>query len=286
VVNVALYNIEPKIHNTALMQVSQFHKQHNNQVEWYFDLKRYSYDLIYCSSLFDFTDKQLVPSEAIKGGSGYDICSKLPKEIDICDLDYSIYPECKVSYIWFSKGCIRNCPFCIVNKKEGYISEVEPKNLNPNGEYIDIMDNNFFANPNWRNAEKYLDKWNQSILFSSGIDARIFEADHANFLNKYVLKRQSSIHTAWDNPKIDLLPRFKEMVKYVKKYQIMAYVLIGYWSSPEEDMMRVMKLNELGIAPYVMPFNKKDPYQRNFTRWVNHKAIFKSIKWEEYKCTT
>ena len=126
--DIALYNIEPKINNTALMQISQYHKNQGHNVEWYFDLKRYSYDKIYCSSLFDFTDKQFVPTEAIKGGTGYDICSKLPEEIQNTDLDYSIYPDCDRSYIWFSKGCIRNCPFCIVRKKEGYIYPVEPKN--------------------------------------------------------------------------------------------------------------------------------------------------------------
>jgi hypothetical protein len=41
---------------------------------------------------------------------------------------------------------------------------------------------------------------------------------------------------------------------------------------------RVMKLKEYGISPFVMPYNKKDKYQRSFARWVNHKAIFKKIK--------
>lgn len=31
-----------------------------------------------------------------------------------------------------------------------------------------------------------------------------------------------------------------------------------------------------------MPFNKKCKYQKDFARYVNHKAIFKSIKWQDY----
>ena len=42
------------------------------------------------------------------------------------------------------------------------------------------------------------------------------------------------------------------------------------------------KLRELGVSPFVMPFNKSDNYQKRFARWVNHKAIFKSTKWEDY----
>lgn len=49
--------------------------------------------------------------------------------------------------------------------------------------------------------------------------------------------------------------------------------------------MRVEKLRELKIDPFVMPYNKKDKYQKSFARWVNHKAIFKTVKWRDYKAS-
>jgi len=277
---IGLLNLEPQINNTALMKISGYHKKQGDTVEMYIDFFRNHYDKIYCSSLFDFTPKHQVPENAICGGTGFDIKKKLPKDIDDCDLDYSIFPDCKSSYVWFSRGCIRNCPFCIVRKKEGYIYSVDPTNINPRGTVIEIMDNNFFANPEWKNSEKYLDKWQQSINFNSGIDVRIFEPEQALFINKYKIKR---VHTAWDDPKIDLIPKFKELIKHIKPYKITAYVLIGFDSTPEEDLMRVTKLWELKIDSFVMPYNKKDKYQKRFARWVNHKAIFKTVKWEEYR---
>jgi len=278
---VGLYNIEPKIHNTALMKISQYHKDRNHKVEWYIDWKKDFYDRIYCSSLFDFTNKSQVPEggKVYVGGTGFMISTKLPIKIEESDLDYSIYPDCKASYIWFSRGCFRNCPFCIVREKEGKIHQVKPSNLNPNGKIIDIMDNNFFGVRNWKDAEPYLDKWQLPINFSSGIDIRIFKPEHAKFLDKYRVK---IIHCAWDNPKDDLFPKFQEVIKYIKPYKLMCYVLIGFWSTPEEDLMRVMKLRELKISPFVMPYDKFDRYQRRFARWVNNKAIFKSVKWEDY----
>jgi len=277
---IGLLNLEPQINNTALMKISGYHKKQGDTVEMYIDFFRNHYDKIYCSSLFDFTPKHQVPENAICGGTGFDIKKKLPKDIDDCDLDYSIFPDCKSSYVWFSRGCIRNCPFCIVRKKEGYIYSVDPTNINPRGTVIEIMDNNFFANPEWKNSEKYLDKWQQSINFNSGIDVRIFEPEQALFINKYKIKR---VHTAWDDPKIDLIPKFKELIKHIKPYKITAYVFIGFDSTPEEDLMRVTKLWELKIDPFVMPYNKKDKYQKRFARWVNHKAVFKTVKWEEYR---
>ena len=43
--NVGLWNLEPKIENTALMQVSQFHKQQGDHVELYSPL--FNYDKVY-----------------------------------------------------------------------------------------------------------------------------------------------------------------------------------------------------------------------------------------------
>jgi len=47
--------------------------------------------------------------------------------------------------------------------------------------------------------------------------------------------------------------------------------------------MRAMKLKEIGIQPFAMPFNKEDDYQKAFARWVNSPRIFKAVTWDEYK---
>jgi len=276
--NIGLIDIEPKIFNTALMQIAYYHKEKGDTVEWAAPLEYDKYDKLYCSSLFTYTDKSQVPDRAICGGTGFDLTTKLPFD---CDYDYSIYPECDFSIVWFSRGCIRKCPFCLVWKKEGYISSQIPKRLNSNGKHIKIQDNNFFANPEWTAAYLWLKNGRQKVEFSSGIDVRIINNRQCKALNK--LKLQGQIHIAWDNPKDDLVPQIKLMLKYIKSYKIMCYVLIGYWSTPEEDLYRVETLRDLGIDPFVMPFNKKDPYQKRFARWVNHKAIFKTVKWEDYR---
>ncbi len=276
---VGLYNLEPKIENTAMMQVSTHHKSKGDQVEIYNPL--FKYDKVYAFSIFNFTDKGYTTKEMIKGGTGFDINSKLPKEIEECELDYSLYPKSITSYIWFSRGCVRRCPFCVVPKKEGNIKLVKPKKLNPKGKNISIMDNNFFANPEWRKAIKQLKIWNQRINFQSGLDIRGLTEEQIRELKELKLAKQ--IHIAWDNPKEDVVKDIKRLIKYIKPYRIMCYVLIGYWSTPEEDLYRVETLRDLKIDPFVMPYNKKDRYQRDFARWVNFKAIFKSVEWKDYK---
>ena len=61
------------------------------------------------------------------------------------------------------------------------------------------------------------------------------------------------------------------------------YVLIGYNSTPEEDLHRVETLRKLGANPFAMAYDRTVQYQKDFQRWVNHKAIFKTVKFKDYR---
>lgn len=277
--DIGLMNLEPLIHNSAMMQVSQYWKNRGGRIWDYNPL--FNYDKIYAFSLFDFTDKSMVTDEMICGGTGFDIEKKLPKEIEECDLDYSICPDCDYSIIWFSRGCFRNCPFCIVRQKEGYIHPVEPKNLNPNGKYIKVMDNNFFGNPTWKKSVRTLLKWNQPVDIQ-GFDIRIFDEEQGEALKR--LKHYKNIKFAWDNPRDQLDDKIQLLLDYMKPSRLFCYVLVGYWSTEEEDLARIHHLwDDYRIHPYVMPYDRSDKYQHRLARWVNNKKIFGKSSWEEYK---
>lgn len=275
---IGLIDIDGKMPILPLMKIKTFYGE---QANW---LKGFeTYDKVYISKLFKFSNDfpyVINSKEIIKGGTGYDLKSKLPDDIEKCQPDYSIYPNCDYSIQFFSRGCIRNCPFCVVREKEGNICPVEPMNLNPNGKHIEVFDNNFFANPNWKEAINTLIDYNQKVNFH-GVDVRIMTEEQAYWLNQ--LKHHKQIHIAWDNPKDNIIPRIQEMIKYIKPYKIMCYVLIGYWSTHEEDIYRIEKLRELGVDPFVMPFKKDDLRQKRLARWVNNKIIFKKCnKFEDY----
>ena len=274
---IGLIDIEPNIINSAYMQISTWHKNKGDVVEWAMPLAYDQYDKLYCSSLFNFTNKAGVPDRAECGGTGYDVVKKLPFDVDC---DYSIYPDCEKSIVWFSRGCVRNCPFCVVRRKEGKIRPVEMKRLNPKGKTVVVQDNNFFANPLWREAIKMLQKINQPVNMQ-GVDVRILDGEQCDAI--LTLKHEGQIKIAWDNPRDELPNKLRWLTTKIKAWRLMCYVLIGYWSTPEQDLYRVELLRGLGIDPFVMPYNKTDAYQKRFARWANHKAIFKTVKWVDYQ---
>lgn len=284
--------------NFALMRLAAYHKAKGDEVEWASPLFGYGYDRIYKSKIFTFTPDDETPwqCEIVKGGTGYDIHSRLPAEVESSTaMDYSIYPQYDFSVQFFSRGCIRKCPFCLVRDKEGYIHPVEPVQLNPRGKHIEVLDNNFFANPEWHTAVDYLLKLKQKVNLR-GVDVRLINEEQAYYLNKLPLYKNICI--AWDLPQIDLTPQLKNMVRYVKPYKITCYILVGFNSTMEQDLYRIERCRDLGIRPFVMPYrdyeNSRPPsqYAKDLASYVNKAQVFRSCTFREFsprkgfKCET
>lgn len=275
--------------NFALMRVAAFHKAKGDVVEHAAPLFG-RYDRVYQSKIFTFSSDVSDfdgKSEVVRGGTGYDIKSRLPAEIErSTEMDYTLYPQHPFSLQFFSRGCIRQCPFCLVHEKEGSIHPVEPVQLNPRGKWIEVLDNNFFANPEWRTAIDFLIKTEQPVNLH-GVDIRIMNEEQAYWLDKLRLKR-SCIHIAWDLPDIDLTAKLREVIRYIRPWKLTCYILVGFNSSVEQDLYRIERCRELGIKPFVMPYrdfeNKSQPsqYARDLAQYVNKPQIFKTCSFADF----
>lgn len=275
--------------NIALMKIASYHRSRGDVVEMASPMFSH-YDRIYASKVFtfskDFNELEYDADEIVRGGTGYDIKSRLPEEIENHrGLAYDLYPQYSFSVQFYSRGCIRHCPFCLVHDKEGAIHSVEPMEWNPKAEWIEVLDNNFFAAPKWRDAVADLKRQGLPVKFH-GIDVRIMDEEQAFALNS--IKRKGLIHIAWDLPQIDLTPQLNAMIKYIKPYKIACYVLVGFNSTMEQDLYRLRTLKRLGILPFVQPFrdyeNKRVPsqYEKDLGRWANRAWIFKSSDFVDF----
>jgi len=284
-VNIALVDIDSKIPNLALMKLSAYHKAAGNKVKM-FDPLFDRPDLVYAAKVFDYTpDYAYFPDvPIIKGGTGYNLHETMPEEVESVYPDYDLY-NCNYAIGFTTRGCIRNCPFCVVPKKEGKIRAVgDIYDFWRGQSYLMLLDNNLTALPEkFETTCRQLIKERIRVDFNQGLDIRLITPEMARILAKIQLWKQ--IHFAFDDVGIENTVRrgIDMLVKNgVAKHKLMFYVLIGFNSTPEQDLYRVETLRGLGIDPFVMPYNKKDKYQRRFARWVNMKAVFKTVPWEKY----
>ena len=287
-----------------LMKLSAYHKAMGDEVEMYMPINQY--DLVYASKAFSFTDdidtnSVIQADEVKKGGTGYCINvkngrevfdnsknSSLPREIEHIYPDYALYPQYKYAVGFLTRGCPRNCGFCVVGEKEGLCSK-QAADLNEfwrGQKEIKLLDPNILACENNESLLKQLAESKARVDFTQGIDIRLTNPDNIELLNKI---KVTMLHFAWDNPKQDLTKyfrRFSEHTKIKSDRNKVVYVLTNYNSTLEEDLYRIYTLRELGYSPYVMIYQKENAPKeiRRLQRWVNCRWIFHTVnKFEDYK---
>lgn len=286
-----------------LMKLSAYHKVLGDDVELYDHWN--AYDLVYASKTFSFTeDIEAYPVQADeirKGGTGYCISvengrevfddtknAALPKEIEHICPDYSLYPNYTYAIGFLTRGCPRNCEFCVVGQKEGRCSHqvADLSEFWRDQKEIKLLDPNLLACKDHERILTELAESKAKIDFTQGIDIRLTNPDNISLLNKI---RVSMLHFAWDNPREDLTEYFKKFselsaIKSERKKSV--YVLTNFNSTLEEDLYRIYTLRDLGYSPYVMIYQKETAPQqiRQLQRWCNCRWVFRSTqKFEEYK---
>lgn len=274
--------------NLALMKLSAWHKANGDRVEMAFPLSRY--DRVYASKVFTFSrdlDYEPLTDDFRRGGTGYDMTSRLPDEVEHIRPDYSLYGVRDTAYGFLTRGCPRGCPFCIVSGKEGRAShKVADLSEWWNGEKnIVLMDPNILASPDRLDLIGQLVESKAVVDINQGLDVRLLNDRTAKMIQGLRVKR---IHFAWDGTD-DLTLQFTRASayfgKWIRAHRVTVYVLVNYGTSLDWDLHRVLKLRDLGFDPFVMVYDKKHaPHiTRKFARWCNMKSVFKSTSWSEYQ---
>ena len=273
--------------NIALAKIARYHKERGDEVEWALPFEHY--DILYMSKIFNFTpdiDIAYNADKIIKGGTGYDIYSKLPDEIDRLQPDYSIYPNVPsdTAYGFLTRGCRRNCSWCVVPRKEGKVKpymDIDEIAIEGRTNIV-LMDNNILAAGDYCTAQ--LDKIIERgyrIDFNQAMDARLVNEDNAKLLAKI----------KWINGRIrfgcDTHAQIKDCERAIKlinangfRGEYFLYTMIGgkndfkecydrlhYWWKRLQDFRH----NKVGRAVYAYAQPYRDPDKKNtppFGSWI------------------
>lgn len=275
--------------NFALMKLSAWHKRQGDTAEWWNPLLKY--DRVYSSKVFTFSQECLyLPENTIKGGTGYGIMDELPPEVDGMFPDYSIYPKCGHAIGFLTRGCIRACPWCIVPRKEGRIRPYRTwrEIKRPDSRDIVFMDNNVLA-CSW-GLEQIDDMGGQDVRvdFNQGLDARLITPEVARMLSRLKWIRFIRMSADTDAMLDVVLAAIDKLGEYgVKPWRVFVYVLVQDVESAER---RAIALRDAGAQVFAQPYRdfanniELTTEQHDLARWVNRKAIFKSVRtFAEYK---
>lgn len=283
----------------TLMKLSAWHKARGDTVEL---LKPADvlggvlfggWDKLYASCIFD---KNRYIAEAIAhetgaeiGGSAWEMAKKLPYKIEHIRPDYSLYGVSDTAYGFLTRGCPRQCPFCIVAGKEGgqSVKAADLREWWHGQKFIKLLDPNILACEDSLELLEQLADSKTWIDFTQGVDARLLNEKNLDLLSRIKTKM---IHFAWDNPRDKTVPeallKYREAKGGKLDYRKNAvYVLTNYWSTFEQDLERVYWLREHDFDPYVMIYGKENaPHNiRMLQRWVNNKIVFRTVeRFEDY----
>jgi hypothetical protein len=244
------------------------------------------YDKTYCSIIFDTNIGFVVGNNIVFGGTGISLEISLPDYVEICEPDYSLYPDNDISYGFMTRGCIRNCYFCKVPAKEGQIRLAhEPEDIIRHKK-VKFLDNNIFAYKDHVRLFHKLLEINPLVQFNQGLDIRLLNEENSILLSKlrYIDNRQF----AFDDIKyMDLIERKLNIMPWRKDFRTSFYVYVNPNMPLSDTVKRIEWLRNHKCLPYIMRDTtcwgtQYSNFYIDLAGWCNQPNFLISMNFDEY----
>ena len=254
-----------------------------------------NYDRVYQSKIFTFTPDYLYAfdCEVIKGGTGYDLHSYLPKEIARMQPDYSIYPyiNSRTAYGFLTRGCPNHCKWCVVPRKEGNIHpyrDVEEIAVDGRTNLI-LMDNNVLAiDFGIEQIKKIVDK-DYRVDFNQALDARLITKDIAQLLAK--VRFSAPIRLGCDTPRqiveceraMQLIDSYRHTPAQYLLYAIItddfaeSYTRLSHWRNNKRVRIVAQPFRDFNNPHQVIP-----QWQKDMARWAMRRELYASCNFSDF----
>ena len=259
------------------------------------------------SKVFNFSSDDLTcydADEIIRGGTGYDITSQLPNDIDCLQPDYSIYPAIPkdTAYGFLTRGCPNKCPWCVVPRKEGKIRpymDVDEIAIEGRTKLV-LMDNNILAAGDYAvmQLEKIIER-KYHVDFNQAIDARLVDEQFAKLLAKIKWLGHRIRFGCDTHAQIAHCERAIEMINsqgYHGEYLL--FTMIGGKSDFDESYARVNywwlrnhnNPNQPKVYAYAQPYRDPDnpnhvipQWQKDIAWWTNKHQLFYATDFKNFE---
>jgi len=200
-----------------------------------------------------------------------------------------------------SRGCPRNCPFCLVTKLEGARIVEYPSFNIPVGKNPHVADNNILLT-SWEHQQLVVEKLKdvRNLDLNSGFDDRIFSRDPEKYYQLYRKLHLECWRFAYDVPEqkehIKLCAEFLHSKKVDYRHIIVFCLVGGPGQTFEESRAKLQFLIDIGVSPYPQRFRPLDSVERTYNppgwrqgdlellfQYYGVPFVWRSCKWEEFR---
>lgn len=292
---VLLIDADSTIPNIALGKLSTYYKRlqcavdfRSLHIPYYPNKKRIThmidtkeYDKVYCSAIFDGSTNYIKGDNIEYGGTGYSLDKSLPQDIESMEVDYSLYPDNDTSYGFITRGCIRNCAFCVVPHKEGRIHQVSTITDIVRHKKVKFLDNNILAFAGHLVILEELITKNIKCQFNQGLDIRLVTADNSKLLSRlHYLGEYTFAFDDWSY--LSMVERGMSYLQWAKDWQLKFFCFVSPDMKLENVIRRVEWLRNHKQLPYIMRHiscwdSAYSPFYVDLAAWCNQPNLFKKM---------
>jgi hypothetical protein len=267
----ALYDVDSRIPNLALMKLSAWHKERG----WNVRLVRHSGEAVPADAHFAATifhrstsSRRVAALRAtlgdalVVGGTGGDLRVRLPAGVERMFPDYSLYGRSRSAVGFLTRGCVCRCPFCLVPRKEGRLRRC-PGGFDafvpPGQKRVVLLDNNLLAHPAAAAMLRETVRRDYAVNFSQSLDIAYLTAPLFEILrrvdsrNAKFTKRQFYFSV---NDESDIV-RFEAARPWLRTLgdaAVSVILLYGYNTRLSQDYVRMRMLRRFRFIPFFQEY--------------------------------
>jgi hypothetical protein len=153
---------------------------------------------------------------------------------------------------------------------------------------VEFLDNNFLAYEKREDILQELIDKRIRCNFNQGLDIRLVNEQIAKLLSQLNYEREYIF--AFDDVKYKSImdEKIQLLQKYItKEWRIKLFVLVGFNSTIEEDLVRVEWCRQHKVLPYIMRHEKcwqsdNQNFYTDLASWCNQPSLFKKMTFEPF----
>lgn len=268
--DVVLVDVDSEIPNLALMKLSRFYKEKGRRVVLCRDSRGHAESgRVFASIVFNRKPTRQKVSRLKKlhgkalrlGGSGVDLSTALPDEIETLMPDYTLYNNVDYAMGFLTRGCPHGCDYCTVPEKEGSLRRVADLDdiLPRSFDKLVLLDNNILAYPGADKLLREMINRKLKVNFNQSLDIRCVNEKLAGLLEavdsrSYSFKQKMYYFSLSSASMIPVVRKKIALLSGLKKTEIKFLCMFGFDTTLSDDLARFSFLKEMGVTPFTQKF--------------------------------